>query len=131
MAKANSAIRKQLVQILYRQLIIMIVLTLIVFLLQGIQKGSSMMLGGLAYWLPTVAFLIWVSRYAGAQAATKFFVAFFMGEMIKLVLSGALFLLMIKYFSIDVLFGLLGLALAVVAFWVASIGSLFYQGVAR
>lgn len=127
MVKINSSIKKQLYRIIYWQLAIVLGLASVFLLITNIQKGFSVALGGLAYWIPTVIFLLWVSRYAGARAMIKFILAFFVGEMIKLILSGALFLFMIKYFSMNLFYGLLGLITAIVGYWVASVAMLYHQ----
>lgn len=95
-----------------------------ILLLQGVQKGFSALLGGLAYWLPTLLFLWRVSAHAGARAAMRFVVAFFTGEVVKLFLSGVLFVLAVKYLSLDLMYGLIGLIGSIVAFWVVSMTSL-------
>lgn len=125
MVKINTPIRIQVVKILFWQLIIIMGLALVIGLLQGKQKGVSTLLGGLAYWLPTFMFLFWVSAYAGARAAVRFVIAFFAGEMMKLFISGILFVALLKYLSIDLMYGMIGLAGAVVAFWIASVASLY------
>lgn len=103
-------------------------LALVIGLLQGIQKGWSSLLGGLAYWVPTLIFMWRVSAYAGARAAMRFMIAFFAGEFGKLILSAVLFVIAVKYLSMDMLFGLIGLIGAIVAFWVASATLLLSSG---
>jgi len=98
-------------------------LTLLITLIQGIQRGGSTLIGGLTYWVPTLFFLWRVSAHAAARAAARFVVAFFTGEIIKLFLSGVLFVFAVKFLSIDMLYGLIGLMGAIIAFWIASITS--------
>ena len=125
MVKINTPIRRQVVQILFWQLMIIMGLALVIALFQGTQKGSSTLVGGLAYWLPTFLFLFWVSSYAGAQAAVRFVVAFFAGEMMKLCVSSILFVVLFSYAPINLMYGMIGLASAVVAFAVVSVVSLY------
>jgi ATP synthase protein I len=127
--KLNESIRKQLIKIIFWQLMIVMGLALLVFLLQGLQRGWSALLGGLAYWLPTFFFVWRVSAYAGAHAAVRFVVALFSGEMIKLFLSATLFLFAVKYLAIDPLYGVIGLIGSIVAFWITSVSSLYRRGV--
>jgi F0F1-type ATP synthase assembly protein I len=49
---------------------------------------------------------------------SKFMAAFLIGEVGKLVLSGFLFLLVVKYLPVSLLSVLVGYASAIVAFWV-------------
>lgn len=123
MATLNETIRKQLIRIVVWQLVIVVGLALILFLLQGIQRGWSALMGGLAYWLPTVIYVWRVSAYAGARAAVRFVYALFTGEIIKLFLSAAFFILAVKYLAIDPVYGVVGLIGSVVAFGVISIRS--------
>ena len=109
-------------RILFYQLVIIIGLTGMLFVLKGKQSGLSVLAGGLAYWLPTLVFVRGVASAAGARAIARFMAIFFAGEAIKLIASGALFLLAVTYFQANVLYALLGLISAITAFWIASIG---------
>lgn len=103
-------------------------LVIVIGLLQGIQRGWSALVGGLSYWVPTLIFLWRVTVHAGARAAMRFMVSFFTGEVVKLFLSGVLFVLAVKYLPMDILYGLIGLIGAIMAFWIASISSLLTGG---
>jgi len=94
--------------------------TLIIGWLKGMHNGLSVLLGGLSYWLPTLLFMWRISLHAGARAVKGFIVTFMLGEAFKLVCSGILFLLFIKYLSANIVFALLGLCAGIVAFWIAS-----------
>jgi F0F1-type ATP synthase assembly protein I len=128
MAKINQKIRKQVIKIIIWQLVIIMGLALVIFLLQGKQKGGSVFLGALAYWIPTVLFVLRATAHAGAQALGRVMTALFAGEIFKLVLSGVLFILVIKYLPVEVFYAMLGLIGAVVAFWIASVSTV-YRGV--
>ncbi|MCE3239088.1 MAG: hypothetical protein K0R24_2069 [Gammaproteobacteria bacterium] len=108
-------------RILFYQLTIIIGLTGMLFLLKGKQSALSVLAGGLAYWVPTLFFVRGVVSTTGARAIAWFMTTFFVGEAIKLVASGGLFLLAIRYFHADVIYALLGLMSAIVAFWIASV----------
>ena len=123
-----NKVKKQLYQVVIWQLIVIVGLALILLLLQGMQNGLSALLGGLAYWIPTFIFIWRVSAHAGARAAQRFIIAFFGGEVAKLILSGALFVIVIKYFPVNLLYVLIGFIGAIMAFWVVSIFSVFKQG---
>ena len=103
--------------------------TLIVLWLKGLQNGLSALAGGLSYFMPTFIYVWRVSSYAGARAATQFLIAFIAGETIKLVLSGLLFLLIIKYLHVSLLYALIGFTAAIVAFGIASFACLYQTGV--
>lgn len=109
--------------ILY-QLMAIMGLALIVFLFKGTRSSLSALLGGLAYWLPTSLFVLRVSAHAFARAATRFFTTFLVGEAIKLVCCSILFIVFVKYCSAQLFYALMGLAVAIVAYWVSSVACL-------
>jgi ATP synthase protein I len=112
-------------RILFYQLAMIMGLTGMLFLLKDKQSGLSVLAGGLAYWLPTLVFVRGVASTTGARAIARFMTTFFVGEAIKLIASGGLFLLAISYFHADTVYALLGLMSAIVAFWIASIMCVF------
>ena len=121
MVKFNQAIRAQLFKIISWQFIIVMGLALVIALLQGKKQGYSAGMGGIAYWLPTFIFVWRVSAHASARALTALITAFFAGELIKLVLTVFLFSMAVYYFSADPLYGVLGLMMSIMAFWVSSV----------
>jgi ATP synthase protein I len=120
-------VKKSLYQVVFWQLVVIIGLALILWLLQGFRVGLSAFLGGLAYWLPTLFFMWRVSNHAGARAAGRFMIAFFTGEAMKLFLSGVLFVVTVKYFSVIPVYVLIGFVGAIVAFWIVSITLVYRQ----
>lgn len=126
--KPVGAVRTQLYKILFWQFIIIMGLALVISFLQGRQRGLSAFLGGLTYWLPTFFFMWRVSAFATPRAAMQFMLAFFTAEAAKLVLSGLFFIFIIKYLSVDVLYGVMGLIGAIVAFWITSFAVLYAEG---
>jgi ATP synthase protein I len=124
-----NKVKKQLFRVIFWQLMMIMGLALILFLLQGMHKAFSSLAGGMAYWLPTVFFLWRVSKHTGARAASRFVMAFFSGEVIKLILSAALFVLIIKFLPVNLLYVLAGFMFAILAFWIVSISSVWNEGV--
>ncbi len=120
MPKINDSIRALVKKILLWQLALILMLCILIEIISGSKAASSMLMGGMTYWIPTLIFLWRVSAHAGARAATRFVVAFFSGEVIKLFLSGVLFICAAKYFSLELVYGLMGLIGAIVAYWIAS-----------
>ena len=121
MTVSGMAIKKEAYRIIYWQLILIMGLALVLFILQGIQNGVSALLGGLAYWLPTLLFVWRVFARATARAAKQFLMVFIAGEGIKLLLSAVLFVLIVKTLSVNVLSVLAGFVGAVVSFWIVSL----------
>ncbi len=112
--------KKQAYQILYYQLGLIVLLAALVSMFKGMSNGVSTLLGGMAYWLPTLLFVWRVFARGGAQAAKQFLLLFVAGESIKLLLSGGLFVLIVKYLPVNLLYVLIGFIGAVIAFWIAS-----------
>lgn len=125
----EGLVKSYITKIVLYQLIAIMGLALIILLIQGIQNSLSTLLGGLVYWLPTCLFVARVSSHAHARAAVRFFVTFMVGEAIKLILCGVLFLLIIKYCHVDLLYALIGLSGAIIAYWISSVACLFQPGV--
>lgn len=121
--------RAEVLRIVLYQLIMIVGLTLILLFLKGMHEGLSILAGAIAYWLPTFIFMWRASAHAGARAATRFMIAFFAGEMIKLFLCGVLFVVVIKYFNAQLLYAVVGLIGAIVAFWIASMVVVFQKRV--
>jgi ATP synthase protein I len=114
-------VQQQAFSIVYWQTFGVIALALITWAIFGIFHGMSVLYGGLAYCLPNLLFVWRVFRYSGAKQMNQFMAAFFLGEMIKLILSGILFLLVVKYWSVSLLSMLVGFVGAIVLFWIVSI----------
>jgi len=115
----RKMIQLEAYQLVLWQLACVCGIAVIACLLCGIISGYSVLAGGLAYGIPNLLFVWRVFRYAGAQQMTQFMAAFFFGEMIKLILSGILFLLVVKYLPVSLLSVLVGFIGAIVSFWIA------------
>lgn len=125
MSKLTKLVKTEMLRIMIYQLMIIIGIAFLVFLLKGIHSGLSVVMGAMSYWVPTLIFMMRVSVHTGARAATRFMVALFAGEVIKLVLCGILFVIAIKYLQLQLSYALIGLIGAIIAFWIASIAVLF------
>ena len=108
-------------RIVFVQMLCVIVLGLLALALYGQKSGLSVLSGGMAYVLANLLFVWRVFRYSGAQQMTQFVVAFFLGEMIKLVLSAILFIVIVKYWPVSLLSVLVGFIGAIMSFWFACI----------
>ncbi len=117
----QKMVQQQAFQLVYWQLAGVFVLALAAWPISGMTSSLSIMAGGLAYCLPNLFFVWRVFRYAGAHQMNQFMAAFFIGEMIKLFLSGFLFLLVVKYLPVSLLSVLVGFAGAIVFFWIVSL----------
>jgi len=128
---SGLTVKKEAFRIIYWQLILIVGLALVLFLLRGIQSGFSALLGGLAYWLPTLLFVWRVFARASVQTAKQFLLLFVAGEGVKLLLSAVLFVLIVKMMPVNVLSVLIGFVGAVVSFWIASLCFLKHEGASQ
>jgi ATP synthase protein I len=113
----NKIIQNEAYRLVYLQLLAVLSISALFWLFSGQKIGCSVLTGGMAYGVPNLLFVWHVFRYAGAKQMTQFMTAFFYGEMLKLILSGLLFLLVVKYLPTSLLFVLIGLIAAMMSFW--------------
>ena len=121
MSKLTKLVKTEILRIVIYQLMIILAFVLLAFLIKGIYGGLSVAAGAFCYWLPTLVFMWRVSSHTGARAAMRFMIALFAGEVIKLVLCSVLFLIAIKYMQLQLVYALIGLIGAIMAFWIASV----------
>lgn len=117
----NKMIQHQAYHLVFLELAGVLVLSILGLLLFSKLIGVSLLLGGLAYTIPNLIFVWRVFRYAGAQQMTRFAAAFFAGEGLKLILSGILFIVIVKYLPVSLLSVLVGFIAAIVFFWISCI----------
>lgn len=96
-------------------------LAVALFLLQGIRSGLSTLLGGLAYWLPTLLFLWRVLVKNSARIGKQFIATFITGEILRLLLSAIMLVILAKYFPIKLTSLIIGFIGAIIAFWISSV----------
>lgn len=114
----HKIIQHQAYGLVYGQFAVVLAIALLAAVCLGIKVGVSLLAGSLCYISPNLFFVWRVFRYANAGQMVQFMTAFFAGEVLKLILSGILFLLVVKYLPISLLSVLIGFILAMVAFWV-------------
>lgn len=117
----KQLIQRQAYQIVIKQLGCIAAYSILALVFGRPRIGFSVLLGGLAYGLPNLVFVWRVFRYAGASQMAQFMSAFFIGEMVKLILSAILFLIIVKYLPVSLLSVLAGLVGAIVSFWIVCI----------
>jgi F0F1-type ATP synthase assembly protein I len=123
-----NLVKTEISRVVFYQFLIMLGFTLLIFLLKGMQSGLSALAGAFSYWLPTFLFIWRVSTQVSARAGMRFLATFMVGEGVKLLLCGILFVFFIKYFHIQTIDAVIGLAGAIVAFWLASAALIFKKG---
>jgi len=101
------------------QFLAIIIATISFLWLQGPFFAQSIFLGGLLCMLPQWLFArLWLAYYK-ASAAPKIIRMFYVGEVIKLLLTSCLFVLTLIYIPINPIACLSGFMIAQVAFWMA------------
>lgn len=115
----NKRVQNEAYRLVIWQLAGVVVLALLALLIRGSMSGLSVFVGGMAYGLPNLVFVWLVFRYVGAHQVAQFITAFFLGEMLKLILSAILFLVIVKHLPVSLLSTLVGFIGAIVSFWIA------------
>ena len=113
----RQKIQNQAYKIVIWQLACVLLFAIIAAFLANLQSGWSVLAGGMTYVIPNLLFVATVFRFTGAQQMSQFMAAFYAGEMIKLILSGILFLLVVKYLPVSLSSVVIGFVGAIVAFW--------------
>lgn len=115
----KERVQHEAYRIVFLQLGGVAILAFLALLIGGLQTAFSVFAGGMAYILPNL-FFVWLAfRYVGAQKINQFMVAFFSGEVFKLIFSAILFLAIVKTLSVSLLSTLVGFVGAIVSFWIA------------
>lgn len=124
-------IQREAYHLVFLQLASVVALALGALLIRDKVSGFSVLVGGLAYGLPNLLFVWRVFRYVGARQMYQFMAAFFLGEMIKMVLSAILFVLIVKYLPVSLLSVLVGFIGAIVSFWIVCLWYFSGQNVSK
>ncbi len=114
----KNIVQHEAYQLVLLQLVCVLILAMFALVIRSTNSGFSVLMGGLAYGLPNLVFVWRVFRYTGAQQMGLFVMAFFVGEMGKLILSAILFLFIVNYLPVSLLSVLVGFIGAIVSFWI-------------
>lgn len=127
----KKIIQHQAYQVVLLQLSGVVLLAFAALVIGGPLCGFSVFAGGAAYVLPNLIFVWRVFRYVGAGEMGRFVTAFFLGEMLKLILSAFLFLLVEKYLPVSLLSELIGFVGAIISFWIACMWFFSRQNISK
>lgn len=122
----TKKVQRQAYQLILAQFLGVIILAFAALLFNNIKSGFSVLMGGIAYVLPNIIFVWRVFRYVGASQMVQFLTAFMIGEVLKLFISGILFLVIVKHLPVSLLSELVGFVGAIVSFWIACLW--FFSG---
>ena len=105
----------------YRLVIGQVILVLLAALLFGLHtpaRGLSVVWGGVCCVVPGALFAWQLFRQMGAQRTRQALQAFYLGEVIKMVLIGICSLLVFKYAHVQPLEFFVGFGVAQFSFWI-------------
>ena len=95
---------------LTQQFIVLLFVALFLGLMWNYQAGISALLGGLLVWIPNIFLAIFIFTRIFYRDPKKIVSAFYMGEMLKIVLICILFVLMLHWYEIALAPFLIGMA---------------------
>lgn len=97
----------------------LILILSLLFLLASIKAAYSVFLGGACCVLPSIYFAFKLFKYIGARMAKKAIAAFYLGEVVKLIMVAVLSVLVFKFVAILPLYFFIGFIVAQFVFWIA------------
>ncbi len=77
-----------------------LVLSIFVGIIWEVQIGQSFFIGAMLDVLPSFVFTIYAFRFSGAQQLRMIAASMYRGETVKIIITGALFILVIKTFPV-------------------------------
>ena len=101
------------------QITVIVMATLVGLVFRGLFIAKSIFLGGLLGVFPQWIFSLCWLRYYKASRSPQIVKMFYIGELIKLLLIAALFILALIYVHFYMLSFLIGFMVAQIAFWIA------------
>lgn len=114
-----NSIKKKANQIILTQLIVAIILAAVFFVLSGSKSAGAALCGGLIYIVPCFLYANRLFANVSPQAIKRIIVVFYLGEILKLLVSVGLFILLMYLISLPLLPYFLGYLVAALAFSVA------------
>lgn len=115
----EKRIKREALTIIARQAMGVLLLAVLVLSIFGHHAGFSVLVGGMAYSLPDLLFVLRFIRYKGTRAITEFMARFYTGKMIKIILRGFLVVMATIQLPNDGLWIIVGFASCPFLFWVA------------
>ncbi|WP_264435763.1 ATP synthase subunit I [Coxiella endosymbiont of Dermacentor marginatus] len=98
---------------------IVIVIVAFWWWIKGPGEGLSVLLGGMACLLPSLYFARRLFDTTSLQAVKQLMVNFYIGELIKLILSAGLVIIIILYVPVSIVSFIIGFVGAQFGFWLA------------
>lgn len=89
--------------------------------IKGVIEGLSVLLGGMACFLPSLYFAHCLFATTSPRVVKQSMVNFYLGEVIKLVLSAGMVIVIILYISVSIVPFIMGFVGAQLGFWLAAL----------
>lgn len=105
-------------KVLLYQILLILLVTVSYSLVRGFGEARSALIGGCAAFVPNLYFA-YKTRMAIGQPAKKILNAFYAAESGKLILTGALFLIIFQIPRLEILPIIIGYMVALSVFWFA------------
>lgn len=112
-----SKVRTLAFSYIYIQVVIILSGSGLLFVLSSSHLALSFLGGGLICIVPTAYFAHKLFSKTGAQAAREIVTSFYMGEVIKVIITIILFALTFKFFNVNKLAIFIGYIVAQFTFW--------------
>lgn len=109
--------RKKIYKLFYFQLIFTMILSVFFLLYQNFTSGLSVFLGSVAWIIPCFYFSHKCFIIRNNEKPVKLVKRLFIAEILKLVISGVLLVIFVKFININLLPFLLGFIVAVLTIW--------------
>ena len=93
--------RTKAFQFLAWQLLFGVLLSVFVGIIWEVQTGQSFFVGVMLDVLPSFVFTIYAFRFSGAQRIQHIAASFYRGETVKIMLTGAMFVAVIKFLPVN------------------------------
>ena len=93
--------RTKAFQFLAWQLLFGALLSVFVGIIWEVQTGQSFFVGVMLDVLPSFVFTIYAFRFSGAQNIQHIAASFYRGETVKIMLTGAMFVAVIKFLPVN------------------------------
>lgn len=113
------SLKKQANKIVYFQCVFVLILVVIFFVITGPKAGFAALCGGLVYIGPGYLYAARLFSNVSARAIVRIMCVFYVGEVLKLMISIGLFIVLLRVFTFPLLPYFLGYLVAALAFCIA------------
>ncbi len=118
---ALGAMRRLAFSYVLIQVIVVLLISILLFLLDNNIAAYSFLLGGIVNVLPNAYFAHNLFKKTGAQATREIVISFYLGEVVKFIITILLFTIIFKFFNTNKLALFLGYIMALFTFWLTTL----------